>query len=59
MKLDKKLEAWKQAGLIDADAAEGIRTFEAGSNRPILLWAMGGVGALAIALGFVSIVAAN
>ncbi len=59
MKLDKKLDAWKQAGLIDADTAEGIRTFEAGSARPILLWAMGGVGALAIALGFVSIVAAN
>ena len=59
MNLDKKLEAWQQAELIDANTAKRIRALESGTTRPILLWAMGGIGALAVGLGFISIVAAN
>ena len=59
MKLDKKLDRWQQAGLIDAQTASGIRDFESGADRPIVLWAVGAIGAFAIALGLVSIVASN
>ncbi|WP_296678531.1 DUF2157 domain-containing protein [Novosphingobium sp.] len=56
---ERKLSAWVAAGAIDAEAAARIRSFEAQHSRPLALWAVVGIGALAIALGLVSVVAAN
>lgn len=56
---ERKLKAWQRAGLIEADTAERIRTWEAEHARPLGVWAMVGLGALTIGLGIVSVVAAN
>lgn len=55
----RKIDAWHAAGLID-DATRGrLITFEAEQRRPLALWAVFGIGALAIGLGLISVVAAN
>ena len=56
---DRKLAAWVEAGLIDEAAAERIRQWEAHHARPLGLWALFGVAALAILLGLISVIAAN
>jgi hypothetical protein len=56
---DAKLEAWQEAGLIDAATAARIRAWEAEHARPLGLWAAIGLAALAIGLGLMSLVAAN
>ncbi|WP_022681621.1 DUF2157 domain-containing protein [Sphingobium bisphenolivorans] len=56
---ERKLKAWQQAGLIDADVAAKIRAWEAQNARPVGLWAIIGLGALTIGLGILSVVAAN
>ena len=50
---------WHGAGLIDAAAVERILVWEAEHRRPVWLWAVAGIGALAIALGTMAIVGAN
>lgn len=59
MAIDRKLDVWIAAGLIDAAAADGIRAFEEKRERPYALWAIIGLGLLALALGIMLIVAAN
>lgn len=59
MALERQLKRWTLAGLIDAGQAERIRTFEKAGSRPTLLYAITGLGGLAMAIGLVSIVAAN
>lgn len=56
---ERQLRAWQDAGLIDAEMAGRIREWEAMHSRPLGLWAIIGLGALAIGLGIVSVVAAN
>lgn len=56
---DRKLSAWEAAGLIDGETAARIRAYEAEHARPLGLWAVFGLAALAIGLGVVSVVAAN
>ncbi len=56
---DRKINIWLDAGLIDADTALRIREYEADQSRPLGLWALIGLGALAIGLGIISVVAAN
>lgn len=56
---ERKLSAWVEAGLIDADQAARIRAHEDAHSRPLALWAVIGIGALAIGLGLISVVAAN
>lgn len=56
---ERKLQAWLSAGVIDADTATRIRAWEAAHSRPLALWAVIGIGALAIGLGVISLVAAN
>lgn len=56
---ERKLSAWVAAGVIDTAAAARIRAFEEQHSRPLALWAVIGIGALAIALGLISVVAAN
>lgn len=50
---------WQGAGLIDAAAEERILAWEASHRRPVWLWAVAGIGALAIALGVMAIIGAN
>ena len=50
---------WQAAGLIDAATAERIRAWETSHRRPVWLWAVAGMGALAIGLGMMAIVGAN
>jgi len=57
--IERKLAAWQEAGLIDAGTTASIRAYEAEHSRPLALWAVVGIGALAIGLGLVSVVAAN
>ncbi|MGB5019725.1 DUF2157 domain-containing protein [Sphingorhabdus sp.] len=56
---ERKLKAWQEAGLIDAPTADRIRIWEAQHERPLALWSIVGIAALAIALGLISVVAAN
>lgn len=56
---ERKLKSWQQAGLIDAETAERLRIWEAEHARPIGMWAVAGLGALAIGLGIISVIAAN
>lgn len=55
----RKIEAWFQAGLIDGATRDRLLAHETANARPVALWAVFGIGALAIALGLVSVVAAN
>jgi len=55
----RKIAEWHDAGLIDAATRDRLTVYEAAHARPLLLWAVWGIGALAIGLGFVSVVAAN
>lgn len=59
MALDRKLDEWQAAGLIDAGVAAAIRAHEAEASRPIALWATIGIGLFALALGLVLIAAAG
>lgn len=59
MALDRDLERWLKAGLIDAATRERIAAFEGARRRPTLLYALAGLGATTIGIGIVSIVAAN
>lgn len=55
----RKIVAWHHAGLIDADTRDRLLAYEAEHARPLALWAVFGIGALAIGLGLVSVIAAN
>ncbi|MFL0672764.1 MAG: DUF2157 domain-containing protein [Erythrobacter sp.] len=55
----RKIEVWHKAGVIDAATRDRLIAYEADHVRPVALWAVFGIGALAIGLGLVSVVAAN
>ena len=55
----RKIEAWHKAGVIDAATHDRLIAYEAEHARPVALWAVFGIGALAVGLGLVSVVAAN
>jgi uncharacterized membrane protein len=55
----RKLAEWHEAGLIDAATRDRLIAYETAHARPLLLWALWGIGALAIGLGLVSVIAAN
>jgi uncharacterized membrane protein len=55
----RKISTWHEAGLIDADTRDRLLAYEASHARPLALWAVFGIGALAIGLGLVSVIAAN
>lgn len=54
-----KLKTWQAAGLIDAATVARIEAWEAERARPLGLWALVTLGALAVGLGLVSVIAAN
>ena len=55
----RKIAQWHDAGIIDAATRDRLLAYEADHARPLALWAVWGIGALTIGLGFVSVVAAN
>ena len=55
----RKIAIWHEAGLIDAATRDRLLAYEESHTRPLALWAVFGIGALAIGLGLVSVVAAN
>lgn len=55
----RKIAEWHDAGLIDAATRDRLLAHEAAHARPLVLWAIYGIGALAVGLGVVSVVAAN
>lgn len=59
MGLNRRLDTWLREGIIDADTAERIAAFEESRKRPTALYALVGLGALAIGIGLISIIAAN
>ena len=59
MKLERKLAEWREAGLVDAEAVARIETHERERSSPVVLYAVGGVGAVAIVLGLIAIIASN
>jgi uncharacterized membrane protein len=59
MRLNKKLTKWLDARLIDERTVQSILAFEKSTSRPVALWAAGGLGAFAIIIGMVSVIAAN
>ncbi len=59
MNMDSKLAQWEKAGLIDAATRERIAAFERSAAKPILLYALGGLGAVTVATGIISVVASN
>lgn len=56
---NRYLTRWHEAGLLDAATIDRIRLHEAKEQRPLWLWAVSGLGCFAIAVGIVSVVAAN
>jgi len=59
MNVQQKLRQWQQAGLIEAPQVQAILNFEQQRARPYGFYALGGLGALAIGIGLLSLVAAN
>ena len=59
MDLEQQLKRWTEADLVSPEQAERIRAFEQQRARPTLLYAVAGLAGLAVAIGLVSIVAAN
>ena len=59
MSLKGKLQQWHDAGIIDDATRARIEKFEAAQHKPIVLYALGVLGGGTIALGIVSLIAAN
>src|SRR5688572_13623523 len=59
MALERQLARWLSAGLITPEQAAGIRRYEAEQSRPTLLYAVSTLAGVAIAIGIVSVIAAN
>lgn len=59
MGIAAKLGEWESLGLIDAEQADAIRAHEQAHARPLVLWSVVSLGLLALALGIISLVAAN
>lgn len=59
MGLANKIDDWQAAGLLDPASAAAILQHEQGRQRPVALFAVAGLGLLALALGILLLVAAN
>lgn len=61
MSIKAKLEEWHAAGLLGAEAVQQILLYEEQRHRqrPYLLYAVGGLGALAVGAGILALVGAN
>ena len=59
MSIARKLARWREAGVIDEATSARIQRFEDAERTPVALYALGVLGAGAVALGLVSVIAAN
>lgn len=59
MKLMKKIKEWQRENIIDDVIAQKIVEYESSHSSSIALWAFGGMGAFAIIVGVISVIAAN
>src|SRR5262249_4465408 len=59
MNLGRRLARWEEAGLIDGATRARIRAFEQSQRAPVALYALGVLGAGTLALGVLSVIAAN
>jgi uncharacterized membrane protein len=59
MSLDRRIDSWVEAGLIDLATAERLRLHEAAQARPVARWAIAGLGLLAVLLGLMLVISAN
>ncbi|WP_181160132.1 DUF2157 domain-containing protein [Sandaracinobacter neustonicus] len=59
MSLESRLNDWVEAGLIDLATAERIRAHESANERPVLRWALAGLGLFAVVLGIILLISAN
>ena len=61
MSVQGKLAEWQAAGVLPADVATRILAYEQRGHRqrPYVLYALGGLGALAVATGVLALVASN
>ncbi len=59
MALERQLARWVSAGLITSEQAGSIRRHESEQSRPVLLYAVSTLAGAAIAIGIVSVIAAN
>jgi hypothetical protein len=59
VRLERQVQRWRAAGIIDAATAERIIAHERRASRPVLLLAIAGLGAFAIGVGLLSVIAAN
>ena len=59
MSLEDRLGRWHKAGLITREQADRIAQFERARGKPLLVYAVAGLGGLSIAIGIVAVVAAN
>ncbi len=59
MRLERQVQRWLDAGIIDTTTAERIIAHEQRARRPVLLLAIGGLGAFTIGVGLISVIAAN
>lgn len=57
--MERRLQRWVEAGLITTEQAQRILAFEREESRPLFVYAITALAGLAIAVGLVSIVAAN
>jgi uncharacterized membrane protein len=59
MKLSKKLQEWQEQSFIDNATAQKITEYEKQRAKPLILWALGGLGSFSIIVGLISVIAAN
>lgn len=59
MSLERKLQSWIEAGLIDSASASRILAHESADRRPVALWAVAGLGLFALLLGVLLLISAN
>lgn len=59
MSIACKLARWRAAGLIDEATSARLQAFEDAERTPVALYALGVLGAGAVALGLISVIAAN
>lgn len=59
VRLERQVQRWQAAGIIDEVTASRILAHERRASRPVLLLALGGLGACTIGTGLLSVIAAN
>jgi uncharacterized membrane protein len=59
LNLEKKLNSWLQAEIIDKDTAQNIQQFESKSGRKGVFFVLSDLGALALGAGVIALVSSN